>query len=482
MKTLSDKELLRMINAVSISTGKLVDAVTVDGVSVWTFFQFNILNELRRTRRHQTTRGAGSWTLRHRVRLKRLSRWWASACCSLVFLVRTLLRRPKALVFSSDSLTKDGAANPRLAAGYQWLHEHRVSYAEVVHTTYDGDFFPNLSRRPIGVLYLEVVRSLAHLVVRMGSRRRVERVVASADINSFPVDDQPLARHLIRKYYARALESVVTIRILSVFLHWSRPRVLLTVDDIRHHNELLVAARRTRVSTTVFQHSNFDHFYGSDMLPPERYIFADRFVVWSRYWAERLPRLSPLFAHYRERIAIGGRSSARGAPTDRIHSPRMAPPYHILVPFELGLSQTIASRLMTALAACPHVRVVFSLRADTDTGEQLERYGLTDSNRFVEVVSSVDLNGIDAAIGVYSTFLDDLVAMGVPVGIVKTEYETFHDLVASGLATSLTPTSICQEMPTLVGLTLEERERRRQVLIDGWGNIDTILSPLFGNS
>lgn len=481
MNKIPSRELLRMINAIKTPYTALSDCITVDGVSVWTFFQGAIGDDLRRIEDGTSTKYVESQPLRFSRKIIRSLRIIVSILSSFLFVVLQLFHRSAAIILVSDQLTKNGHNNPRLTEIYAWLNKHHASYTEVVHTTYSDIFFKNFVRRPAGILYLDGIRMIARFIVRLTPYDKIQCYINSADFTSFPSERRELVRKIVRRYYGFALESVIVIRILTAILRVVHPRVFLTIDDIRHHNELLVATRAAGISSVVFQHSNLDHFFGSDSLPPEHYAFGDFFVVWSHYWAQHLPEMSAQFALYKDRIVIGGRANATTSPKNLVHAPRNQKPYRILVSYEVNISQTVARRCMSLLRNCPEMYILFSLRKDMDTTEQLVRYGLTGEYPNVEVGSSFDLTQVDAAIGTYSTFLDDLVAMGIPVGVVHAGYQTFHDLSKFGLAASLTLETMCNDLPKLTQLSEEERGRRRSTLVDGWGNLDTILSPFLSN-
>lgn len=476
MKHLSRFELLRMINHMKTPGGALFRAITIQGVAVWTFFQVGILDDLGRMATEGGVSSAQDRAVPFFKRVIRVMRVSISIVSSILFLVRWSLRRPTALILASDQAKQEGPVNARLVQVYRWLDAHHASFADVVHTTYDRSFVPNLMQRPKGALYLDALRLVARFVVRVGFGGKVSRYMASLDFSDFPQEQRAEIRAIVHKYYRLSLESAVVTRMLSVLLRIIRPKVFLTIDDVRNHNELLVASRMAGIPSVVFQHANFGYFTGTDSLPPEMYAFGDRFVVWNRYWADQLPLMSAQFALHRDRILIGGRANAALPPAHKIHPPRNQKPQRILVPCEASVPPAIARRCMDAIRMCPDVIVLFSLRAGGDVSEQLDRYGLFADHPGVEVGSSFDLANIDAGIGMYSTFLDDLVAMGLPVGVMHVGYESFEDLSACGLAASLTPENIRDELPALTGLSVEERERRRGVLIDGWGHLDTVLS------
>lgn len=474
-------ELLRMINAIRTPRGVLSDCVMVHGVSAWTFFQAGILNDLRRAESGNVTEYDGVQATVAGRRFFRFLRVGISAFSSFLFLVRTLFSRPGALILASDYVAKGDCRNPRLAGVYAWLNEHHVRYAEIIHTTYGDGFFRNMARRPAGVLYLDAVRMLARVVVRSCFRNRIRRYAMSADLTQFPPEHRRLVRTIVWRYYGRALESAMVTRMLTAIMRFVHPKVFLTIDDIRHYNELLVAARAAGTASVVFQHSNFNYFFGTDSLPAGKYPFGDHFIVWSRYWVSQLPEMSPLFRLHKDRLVNGGRADGSAAPARIRHVPPTAIPRRIFIPYEANLPRDIASRCMELLRGCPDVTILFSLRPGTDTREQLGKYGLTGQHPNVEVGSSFDLTHVDAAVGTYSTVLDDLVAGGMPVGVLRTAYRTFHDLSDAGLAGPLSLENICESLQGLVQLPTTERERRRGALVDGWGNIGLILSPLFGN-
>jgi hypothetical protein len=468
-----------MINAIKTPHGALSDCITVHGVSVWTFFQGAMSDDLRRIENGTSTKYGESRPLRFSRRIIRSLRIIVSMLSSFLFIIRQFLNRPAALLLVSDQLTQHNSNNPRLTEVYAWLKKHCVSYGEVVHTTYGDIFFKNFVRRPIGIFYLDALRMIARVIVRLTPYDKVQCYINSADFTSFPSECRELIRKMVIRYYGFALESVIMIQILTVILHILHPKVFLTIDDIRHHNELLVAARATGVSSVVFQHSNFDHFFGSDSLPPEHYVFGDFFVVWSRYWAQHLPEMSSQFALHKDRIVIGGRANAATSPQDLIRTPHNQKLQKIFVPYEVNIPQTVACECMMLLRHCPEMHILFSLRKDMDTAEQLVRYGLTEKYPNVEVGSSFDLSQVDAAIGTYSTFLDDLVAMGIPVGVLHAGYRTLEDLSLFGLAAPLIFETMCKDLLELTQLSKEERSRRRSMLVDGWGNLDVVLSPFF---
>lgn len=485
------RDLLGRVNSVRVQDRMLSGVFNFSDpglvVSLWSFQQFFLMREIGDFAKRSghsgalATKSMDKQVQRSLVNL--LLRFWAVAI-SLITICRALLLRVPILVYSVDKLDKFTRRDPRLAQIYTKLEQGNVRYTGIVHSLLGREFLSNSLLRLRPVIYLEAVDAFYPIFKNRYKERKYRRLVAELKLDEFSEDERAFVRGLLKHCVSRCLLSEFRVRVFLKIFSWSSLRAFISIDDIRHANELLLAAHIAGVTSYVFQHSNFDYLSGLDTLPPETYIFPDHFYVWNTYWLKRIPELSPLFAHYRDRLRIGGRANGyvtkealfKGGSDGRMT---------ILLPYEVNVDKREILPYIEQLVAHPDTKILFKTRSDMSSDTQVAEYlisGYVKGGK-IEVVTHLSddaLRDVDVVLGVYTTFLDEMIERGKPVGVFTTSYPVFNDLARSGIAGTVhLHRDVYEQVKVLSKTSKENLLRNRGVFLEGGGSIpETVRSIL----
>jgi len=404
----------------------------------------------------------------------------------IAFLISTtalfilLVSRTRVLTYSSDRLKKGTRNDPRMMAVYNELDHLGVSYAEAVHTMLGREFLYNVLKRLRPVMYLECLDLFLVPFAKILSWRKYKKLRRSISLHEFAESELPFVEYILKKYSYRCAVSVLKVSVLTAVLKASGLKVFLSIDDIRHSNELVEAARVANIHSCVFQHSNFDYFYGLDTLPPESYAFADVFYVWNDYWMKRIVELSPLFAFHKDRLHIGGRANGytAGKFIKRSANRTSNNSIQVLVPYEVNVNKKELLSYIKKIMACGNTRVIFKGRPDILLSVQAGQYFLGPYVKSGKVELKVsmndeDLSKVDIIVGVYTTLLDEMIEKGIPVGVFKTSYPLYNNLAESNLAEDIDVAGkdICKQLEKIRQLPVEVLRKRREIFTQKTGDI-----------
>lgn len=356
------------------------------------------------------------------------------AVCKMHFAKTTVL------IFSSDILKPGTRYNPRLFATFTELENRNVSYMEFIHTVGGAKILFNFFRLRRLVFYSESINILIAFLRALRIQKRFKVPFDSLDLSGFSDSERRFVLDLLNESVHNMEVSRDKIRLLGRMVQHTSLRSFIAIDDVRHVHEIIAACRGASIESCVYQHSNFDYLTGLDELPPAQYIFPDTFFVWNEYWKNRIPELSPLYAHYKDRLVVGGRAylftpgecGERKTSHDSI--------LNVAVPYEVNVNRADIRPYIQAMLASPHLRVFLLLRGDFERELQLTKY-LALEHREHPRLTIIEpgekekvLDHIDVVAGVYSGFLDEAIERCIPVGVFQTSYPLFNDLVAGNIA------------------------------------------------
>lgn len=416
------RAFLKRLNAVSYKGVPLQNSFWYEGYNLWHTFQQLLFEDIK----HYST------TRTHKApRVPRLHavRYGASGLfmglLSLGALMKLFVFRTPVLVYTIDRATSVFRSDFRLSELYRVLHDKHSNYVECMHTIPGREMYARAFKRRRFALYLEFFDFL-FFVISFFKRVKKEDVSADdLDLSVFSEEERDFAYHLITQYIQRTERARFKITWLRMVLKRLHLKVLFLIDDVRYNQELILAARHAGVRTIALQHGHFTRYHVGwlwDASFEGRAISPDTFLVWSEYWKEELQKLGTHF--HPESIRVGGMKqvpSEKNAENTRLDR-RVGSEITVLIPYETACPKHEVAEYIKALGVCEHIRVVFKLRPDKDADEQCAEYGLTDGDEHVVVIKDVSevAHGVDVVVGVYSTYLYDMVAQGVPAGILKT--------------------------------------------------------------
>lgn len=432
------RDLLRRINAVVVDGKPLSEKTILQHYNVWQFYQDSLLfgacKEFSRV--HNSTPYARSTQ----------PRTFFSIICTALAFVSTilsaswlLLRGPRILVFAPDKLTDRSRQHDfRMSAVYSFLHDERISYAELLHTTFGKTFFTNLRRRKSLRLYLEGLNIPYAIGIRMGMIKKQTSPSFSGDMmRGFSSEEIPFVRSVVLRYMAEIPRTEFRIRALSWILKLSRVRIVFAIDDPRSFYEVTLAARMAGIPTWAFQHGHISKYHVGYLQMPGftgTMVYPDTLFVWNEYWKQEYIRLGTVFPQ--STIVTAG--FQQRASTMRFIK-KENDTINILIPYETDAPIAEVHTYFNAILSCPRTKIFFKLRPDIPEDIQRARYGITtSSSRVVSGNFAEDvISQIDVVVGVYSTYLYTMVASLKPVAILKTSSDFGDGMIQNGLADRL---------------------------------------------
>ncbi len=383
---------------------------------------------------------------------------------SLLSATSALISRKKTLVFSGDKVDGPYKNDFRLNALYQSLNETKTSFIEVVHTLANKETRRHFITRKRFVIYQEAI-DMCLIPFLWFKRKEVDCVIESVDFTNTPRADVEFLKEELRKYVAAIPITRVRIKIWKFFLKWLRVRCILSIDDTRHYNEIMAAAREVGIPSYAIQHGHFTKYHtgwlkktntGGQVMRPLKLL------VWSQYWRLELIRLGTYFRQ--EEVVVGGaRTLLLPTPIERQEI------ISILIPYEKDAPKKEVRTYIEKFLTIPYVEVIFKLRADQDKQEQLEEYDLVSIASKITIVRSIGevLPRIRVAAGTYSTFLYDMVALERPVMLLESSIDYGEGMVRNGLAQFLRKTDDVEKaLSDVLAISADELQRRGKILVD----------------
>jgi hypothetical protein len=383
--------------------------------------------------------------------------------------------RPKVIVFGIDRISDaEFKSDFRLHAIYSFLKARRVQYTEVLHTVFNKVFLFNLIQRLRLVVYLEAADVL--FAILRALRRSKPKPVTIGNLDSLTDEEAKFARYVVKKYLGQKDAALFRISLLTFVLSVSRTRAVFAIDDARHYHDVCVAAHRVRVPVYAFQHGHYTRFHvGWLAMDNARgtYIRPDFLVVWSDYWKHELKRLGSVFEP--THILVGTPEKKRIS----ISKPQSA---HctILIPHETDSPKKEMVKIFQEIAQDPTISIILKLRPDYTVESQLKEYPNLGLGEKIATVTSIDelASRPTCALGVYSTFLYDMVEAGIPVGVLVDVSPYGRGMVENRLASAIHSHSLLEDIRNLCAQGSEEVENRTALLKSGAHPIDETLESI----
>ena len=350
---------------------------------------------------------------------------------SLVACVKLIVFRPTVLVYSPDKLDPRSRSDFRVSAVYDYLREQHVPYIEIVHTLFGREFMKNIWERKRLVIYKELFTWGDWLE---------KNSFKNYDLSSIEERHRKVVTLLINEVDKSSRKSVRFIKNFSRLLKLAKVKLFVSLDDMRHVQEIICACRSNGVKSYGFQHGHITKFHAGWMnyeIPKNYCVTFDKLFVWNDYWKKALLEHSSCYDE--SNVEAGGELR----PPPEIHyQQRTNPPAKIsdlclLIPYESIAPKDEIKPYIKRLKD-KGARLIFKLRPDVSAESQLNEYGLSGSD--AEVVSRLNsdvLARVDAAVGVYTTFLYEMIFYEKPVFILRTSFALGLSLVEDEVASEL---------------------------------------------
>jgi hypothetical protein len=375
---------------------------------------------------------------------------------TLLASVWLILSRRKVLLFSVDKVSdKTSKSDFRIAPLYNALREEKVRFIECFHTSVGISFVKNLFTRGRLALYLEGIDALWY-ACRLFGHQAPTLTFGSI---SGTEDEQQFIRYIIKKYVGVFPLLEFRISFFEKLLQHSAVRLVTGVDDARHYHALVEAAHRAGIPSMLLQHGggHFTPYHPGWLSNPVfgngRYMRADTLVVWSDYWKDELLRLGSVYPE--ESLIVGGLPQTLQNP----FLPKLPNTKVILIPYETDAPKNVVAEYLNACTHCLNTEVYFKLRPDVARSTQLAPYG---SVQWEKIHIETELKNIPAptlVLGVYSTFLYDMVRLGIPIALMKTDMVSGQGMVRNALANELSLAKVCDAVLVDAEVLLKRTKR-----------------------
>lgn len=370
---------------------------------------------------------------RGKILLKALLAKIFSGLITLAAFLKLFFSRTRLLVYTPDKYSKHDC-DFRFAAVYDYLRKNKIDFVEVFHTLLNKEFYDNFFKRKRFAVYLEALTSPLFWDNNFK--------VADVDFSSVESHNVPYFKYLLAIIDKRAQVSIRLTKVLSWLLKLTGVKKLIAVDDMRFTNELVMAGKLNKIETFAFQHGAFIKYLAGFMnygIPRDLSLTFDKLFVWNEYWKRALLDFS---SQYDEKnIEIGG--CLRELP-DILYKKKDSKitnisQVNLLIPYEGMVGPTNTMKEIGAFIGQflnLGIKIFFKVRQDVDVKEQLKNYGLSENDK-VEAIKDIDekiLSQIDAVVGSYSTFLNEMLFYDKPVFLMKTSFDMGHRLLDDNLA------------------------------------------------
>ncbi|MEN9614158.1 MAG: hypothetical protein RLZZ347_465 [Candidatus Parcubacteria bacterium] len=457
----------------------LNELFAIDGFDFFEAYRHRIFSDIKGYKKGAEPASYHGWTGEVRVFLLNM----LGIIVSALGVLQLLIMRKKILVYSPDKLSDPAKHHDfRIDEVYSFLQRTRLPYTEILHTTINRTFFLNILRRRRLPVYLESFNFLYGVLTFLGFLKEVD--VTRVDQISFDevdVADRMLARLLLKKYLIEFQVSLFKVELLARILRLSNSKILLTIDDPRYYNELLIATKRCGIYSIAFQHGHFTKYHvGWLSAHTKGYasVAPDRLYVWGAYWKKELKMLDSFIvpeaigvavpSKFLTTLSVGGHHNAGGEIL------------RVLVPYETEAPKEEVKKYLKAIGNCKNTEIIFKIRSDISEKIQCDEYGIFPGKN-VRVLKTIDLSvvQIDVVVGIYSTFLYDMIAYDIPVGILKTSMDYGEGMVRNALAELITEDDVCSSLERLKNTPASVRlDRKKRVYQESSPSVGQVLVEL----
>lgn len=403
------------------------------------------------------------------VPLKNFVLFIVSITLSFWAAVRLLLRGDKVVIFSGDIISSEKQDHDRrLNPIYDFLKTHGVHFTEIFYTLFGRRFIKNVFYRKRAGLYLQAIDALFIFLHPFCLKRIREKKIDFSQCANLNESEEKFARGLIVHFLYNIKIWEFRIAILTRLLKISRVRVVLSIDDATHYNDLIVACKEAGVLVYSLQHGHFTKYDAGFLEPKHAYIgdivSPDKLFVWSDYWKDELIRLGTFFRP--DQIIVGGIKESVTGMGKRVDDGNI----NVLLPYETIALKKEVFEYVTSLLDCGNVHIYFKLRPDKSMDYQLNDYGFPADfhERFHVVFNTKEIiDKIDIVAGTYSTFLYDMVEKLKPVAMFKTDLGFGDGMILNGLADPIDTENICSQFQKMKDMPEEVLKKRRDLLCGG---------------
>lgn len=429
-------DLLRRIEAVSADGVRIGEYPLFERYSYWhRFVQFVFSSDIRRFSATRTFSGylEGEGGRSARVSLKGfLVSVFGIAMTSFGWFFARITR-PQVIVFGIDRMSdSEHRADFRIRGLHSFLRKNSVPFVECFHTVFNASFLKNIFLRGRFAFYLESLDARFALMRRFGFAPKRHDPELSG-LEAFSEEEKKFVSYVVKKYVGERELVEYRIKKLSQFIKDSRAKAVWMIDDARYYHDIALAAKAAGVVSYAFQHGHFTSYHVGWLKEPKtslEYPRPDTLVVWSEYWKKELPRLGGVFPESALMVSgyVASAFSFTAKPTQNLT---------LLIPHETDSPKNeVRAHIEGILGAVPDAAIYIKLRPDHPRDEQVSFYGDVSANARVHFITHMSELSVrpSAVLGVYSSFLYDMVRSKIPVAIMETSMDYGKGMIENGLA------------------------------------------------
>lgn len=479
------QKFLKKINEIEIDGKTMAEYFSCGEYSTWAFHQFKIYDDIRNfSIDKKFTTGNEKFSIKNE--LKTITLVVLGLFISLISLLSDLINRPKILLYAADKMKKNTKKEPRLEVVQNILEKENTKYSWLIHTLFDRAYMDNIFLRRKPVIYIELIYLFSKYFDfgNISKIREYNKKINNIDVSAFEENERGFVNFILKRYGERSIRSESIIEVYAVIFKIVGYKKMFFIDDWRHCNEIIIAAKKAGAKTYMFQHSNFDHLIGVHTLPPQHYPFPDIFYVWSKYWLDKIKELNHVYTLNADRVFVGGRPQLYETKTQIVRNKTDAEKTNILIPYEVNADKMLVKNFIERLLKFENIDVYFKVRGDMPLDEQLKNYHLEEIQSKINIINNMDavLSEIDLTIGIYSTFLDEMIEVGIPVAILDSNYTIFNDLSQSGLAETLSINESDEELLLKIKnaseISFESLKNRRETFLNGMEHVENLPADI----
>lgn len=434
-----ESDLLRRMGDVSVDGIPLYEYPLLGEYSYWNrFVQIVFSSDIRRFAGEKSfdAYSAGEGGRSAALSLKGFLVALFGVVISCVSILSGIMSRPKVFLFGIDRISDpEHKADFRIRELHSFLRKHTVSYFECFHTVFNKSFVANFFSRGRFGFYLESLDAVYALLRFLGIvPKRYDPIVAELD--SFTPEERRFVSYVVKKIVGEKELVQFRIRMLTSLIKFLKVRAVFAIDDARFYHDISLAAKLAGIPSYAFQHGHFTEYHFGWLKESKTslsYPRPDYIVVWSEYWKKELLRLGGVFPE--SSIVVGGYPQ-RFSALPESHVERL----QVLIPHETDSpKEEVRNHVQKILDSAEDVDVIIKFRPDHTRSTQEAEYGALMQHPRVRGITSLSELHFrpSVAVGVYSSFLYDMVRAEVPVLIMETSMDYGRGMLVNVLASAL---------------------------------------------
>lgn len=421
-----------------------------DGKNLLASFQMSIFSDIKA----YTANPGEILKMRSRTSIQKLKAYIVQAVlffCSLTSFLALWIRyavtqKPVVAVYSIDVMSdtvhkRDG----RVSYMYTYMKEQNEPQLELMHTVPTLKSIKNFFNRSDWVIYIESVHFMADHVSFFNHTKTDKS--GSLNFEDCSDSDKEFLKELYRKYNRRKDQFVISQGIYSRIFSVFKIKRFWSIDDTRYVPEILPQLLVRSTPTYMFQHGHYTKYHVgflAGIFEAVEIIRPNYIVVWNEYFKQELIRLNSYMPA--DQILIGGEKKNVRAYVEKANLNGIEA---VLIPYETDAPKDEV-RVYVEKFLREGKTVYFKMRKDLPEKRQLQEYGLEPEKLGSKFVALFDesqiVSKVDMVAGVYSTYLYDMLYLGVPVVVLNTSMDYGEGMIVGGLAISYSVESSDQEV------------------------------------